>query len=48
MQCLSADVSIRHKKRRFGFTTLLLPSSSSMEFLRVKESFSMNSNPQQG
>jgi len=34
----SADLSIRHQKRRFGFATLLLLPSSSMEFLRVKES----------
>jgi len=48
VQRLSADLSIRHQKRRFGFTTLLLPSSSSMDFLRMKESFAMNSTPQQG
>jgi len=47
VQRLSADLSIRHQKRRFGFTTLL-PSSSSMDFLRMKESFAMNSTPQQG
>jgi len=34
----SADLSIRHKKGHLGFTTLPPLPSSSMEFLRVKES----------
>jgi len=42
------DLSIRLQYIAFRLIPLLLASTSSMEFLRMKESFAMNSAHQQG
>jgi len=48
MLCLDVNLSIRLQYVAFRLIPLLLPSTSSMEFLRKMRVFAMNSPPLQG